>query len=182
MLMLVLMPNFRYLHLGIVVLKSWDGVVHLPPVHQSGSPVGTVVGRKLGMEIILRDAGDDDYGNYFDEWWWCKDEDSTDMKMAIVKPCWLSSEKTLSPLSLLTTVVICQWQWWHYTVKKTSSATQSGFAVKRHWPGCQSDSPGEMNQVSRPHLVVVRYPLSISEILTLKTINIVRNFNSCRRF
>ena len=49
-------------------------------------------------------------------------------------------------------------------VKKTSSATHSGFAVKRHWPGCQSDSPGEMNQVSRPHLVVVRYPLSISEI------------------
>ena len=47
MLMLTMMIVIMMMNLSIIIFKSGNGVVHLPPVHKGGSPVGAIIGRQL---------------------------------------------------------------------------------------------------------------------------------------
>ena len=47
MMMLLMMIIMMMMNLSIIIFKSGNGVVHLPPVHKGGSPVGAIIGRQL---------------------------------------------------------------------------------------------------------------------------------------
>ena len=47
MMMLLMMIIMMMVNLSIIIFKSGNGVVHLPPVHKGGSPVGAIIGRQL---------------------------------------------------------------------------------------------------------------------------------------
>ena len=47
MMMLLVMIIMMMMNLSIIIFKSGNGVVHLPPVHKGGSPVGAIIGRQL---------------------------------------------------------------------------------------------------------------------------------------
>ena len=205
MIMIMLMMAIMIFHLSIIILKSRNGVVHFVPVHQGGSPISAVIGRKLVMiimVIVIVEIRNDDYDIriwwwLLRKWWWGDEACSAiqtgfgmwgggwggDILALMWKDivCLLPSvandydgnedddEEEMSCLTLAlmwkdtARVAICVNSGYDEEQdddddiecdgEKTSSATQSGFDVKRHWPGCQSVWLGEIYQVSRPHLV-----------------------------
>ena len=78
------------MNLSIIIFKSGNRVVHLPPVHEGGSPVGAIIGRQL----VIIDGNEKrwQWWSRWPDWWWQWQENLAS------NPIGLWCEKTLPGL------------------------------------------------------------------------------------